>query len=140
MVRFTVTYTPSHDRILPLPEFLYLRIRNTCNVALRAAFVHGPYTLSVAAYPSAFSPNQKFENPRRYGVPEFEPMLKAGGSWNCHSGRPGYHSSDCGHRRTRILWRRTGEEMESVSWVIEVASQVLFSTSAAVHYEILLAR
>lgn len=83
VVRYTVTYTPSHDRILPSPERLYLRIRNTCAVALRAAFVHGPYTLCVSAYPAHFNPNEKFVNPRRYGVPEFEPMLKAAGTWTC---------------------------------------------------------
>src|SRR5687768_8159765 len=83
VVRYHVTYTPSQDRILPSPEHLYVRIRNTSAIALRAAFVHGPYTLAVAAWPSNFDPNEKFEDPRRYGVPEFEPMVKAGGSWEC---------------------------------------------------------
>ena len=32
------------------------------------------------------------------------------------------------------------EDVKSVSWIIEVSSQVIFSTSAAVHYEVLLAR
>ncbi|KAK3990018.1 putative serine esterase-domain-containing protein [Cladorrhinum sp. PSN332] len=142
VVRYTVTYTPSADRILPSPEFLYLRIKNTCAIALRAAFVHGPYTLSVAAYPSRFNPNEKFEEPRRYGVPEFEPNLKAGAIWNCHLVVPdnirqtaGEGSSKHGH-----FGNGPAHEGESVSWVIEVASQVMFSTSAAVHYEILLAR
>ncbi|KAK3391051.1 putative serine esterase-domain-containing protein [Podospora didyma] len=142
VVRYTVTYTPSSDRILPSPEFLFLRIRNTSAIALRAAFVHGPYTLSVAAYPSNFSPNKKFENPRRYGVPEFEPMLKAGAVWNCHLVVPdnirqtaGEGSSKHGH-----FGNGPDSEGESVAWIIEVASQVIFSTSAAVHYEVLLAR
>lgn len=60
VVRYTVTYTPSADRILPSPELLYLRIKNTSAIALRAAFVHGPYTLSVAAYPSTFKPFRNF--------------------------------------------------------------------------------
>ncbi|KAK4235931.1 putative serine esterase-domain-containing protein [Achaetomium macrosporum] len=142
VVRYTVTYKPSADHILPSPEFLYLRIKNTCAIALRAAFVHGPYTLSVAAYPSTFKPFEKFENPRRYGVPEFEPMLKAGAVWNCHlvvpdnirqtagegSGKHGHFGSGPGH------------DEDTVSWVIEIASQVIFSTSASVHYEFLLAR
>ncbi|KAK4227882.1 putative lipase ROG1, partial [Podospora fimiseda] len=142
VVRYTVTYTPSADRILPSPEFLYLRIKNTCAIALRAAFVHGPYTLSVATYPSHFNPNEKFEEPRRYGVPEFEPNLKAGAVWNCHLVVPdnirqtaGEGSSKHGH-----FGNGPAHDGESVSWVIEVASQVMFSTSAAVHYEILLAR
>ncbi|KAK4179230.1 putative serine esterase-domain-containing protein [Triangularia setosa] len=142
VVRYTVTYTPSEDRILPSPEFLYLRIKNTCAIALRAAFVHGPYTLSVAAYPSNFNPNEKFEEPRRYGVPEFEPMLKAGAAWNCHLVVPDNIRQSAGEGSSQHGYFGKGPEHdgESVSWIIEVASQVVFSTSAAVHYEILLAR
>ncbi|KAG8422585.1 hypothetical protein J3459_010260 [Metarhizium acridum] len=40
-------------------------------------------TLSVSAYPVQLNPNEKYPNPRRSGVPEFEPMLKAGGLWEC---------------------------------------------------------
>ncbi|KAK4204990.1 putative serine esterase-domain-containing protein [Triangularia verruculosa] len=142
VVRYTVTYTPSADRILPSPEFLYLRIKNTCAIALRAAFVHGPYTLSVAAYPSHFDPNEKFEEPRRYGVPEFEPMLKAGATWNCHLVVPDNIRQCAGEGSSQHGFFGKGPEHdgESVSWIIEVASQVVFSTSAAVHYEVLLAR
>lgn len=142
VVRYTVTYTPSADRILPSPEFLYLRIKNTCAIALRAAFVHGPYTLSVAAYPSHFDPNEKFEEPRRYGVPEFEPMLKAGAAWNCHLVVPDNIRQSAGEGCSQHGYLGKGPEYdgESVSWIIEVASQVVFSTSAAVHYEVLLAR
>jgi hypothetical protein len=141
LVRYTVTYTPSADRILPSPEFLYLRIRNTCAIALRAAFVHGPYTLSVAAYPSHFDPNEKFENPRRYGVPEFEPMLKAGGSWTCHLVVPDNIRQSAG-AGTRAGYFGNGPEHdgESCTWIIECTSQVIFSTSAAVNFEVLLAR
>ncbi|KAK4146735.1 putative serine esterase-domain-containing protein [Dichotomopilus funicola] len=142
VVRYTVTYTPSADHILPSPEFLYLRIKNTCAIALRAAFVHGPYTLAVSAYPSTFKPFEKFENPRRYGVPEFEPMLKAGAVWNCHLVIPdnirqsaGEGSSKHGH-----FGGGPGHEGETVTWVIEVSSQVVFSASASVNYEVLLAR
>lgn len=138
IVRYTVTYTPAHDRILPAPEHLYLRIRNTCNSALRAAFVHGPYTLYVDAYPAHFDPNQKLEQPRQYGVPEFEPMLKAGGTWTCRLLIPESVRLDAGNGGGR----GSGEYQRppSVSWIINVSSQVIFSTSAAVHYEVLLAR
>lgn len=147
VVRYTVTYTPSQDRILPSPEKLHVRIRNTCAIALRAAFVHGPYTLSVAAYPAGFNPNEKFPSPRRYGVPEFEPMLKAGGSWECELVVPddirqsagmaaggGDFSGGGGGGGDR------GRPVQSASWVIEVSSQVIFSTSVAVAYEVLVAR
>ncbi|TLD13178.1 uncharacterized protein PgNI_03765 [Pyricularia grisea] len=158
VVRYTVTYTPSNDRILPSPECLHLRIRNSSSTALRAAFVHGPYTLSVAAYPSHYDPNKKFAQPRRYGVPEFEPMLKAGGSWACRLLVPDNIRQSAGSNVTKGYFGGSstptnptspgvppGMDLEaqppnSVSWIIEVSSQVIFSTSAAVHYEILLAR
>ena len=140
VVRYTVTYTPAHDRILPSPSKLHLKIRNTSAIALRAAFVHGPYTLYAAAFPATFHPNEKFENPRRDGVPEFEPNLKAGGSFSTElfvseDVRAFAGTSD---RHGRSSGR--DDDVKSVSWVIEVASQVIFSNSAAVHYEILLGR
>ncbi|WYZ46408.1 hypothetical protein EsH8_IX_000633 [Colletotrichum jinshuiense] len=142
VVRYTVTYTPSHDRILPSPERLYLRVRNTSAIALRAAFVHGPYTLGAAAYPSNFNPNVKFANPRRYGVPEFEPMLKAGGSWECELVVPEHIRQSAGTGGGRHFGGAAvgDQETESASWIVEVSSQVIFSTSAAVGYEVTLAR
>ena len=141
VVRYTVTYTPAHDRILPSPSRLHLKIKNTSAIALRAAFVHGPYTLYAAAYPSTFHPNTKFENPRRDGVPEFEPNLKAGGSFQTELVVP----EDV--RKTAGSANRDGRspgrdelDVKSVSWIIEVSSQVIFSNSAAVHYEVLLGR
>ncbi|KAK4454355.1 putative lipase ROG1 [Podospora aff. communis PSN243] len=142
VVRYTITYTPSADNILPSPEFLFLRIKNTCAIALRAAFVHGPYNLSVAAYPSNFNPNEKFENPRRYGVPEFEPMLKAAAVWNCHLVVPDNIRQTAGEGSSKhgYFGKGPGGDGESVTWIVEVASQVVFSASAGVHYEVLLAR
>ncbi|PNY27600.1 lipase ROG1, partial [Tolypocladium capitatum] len=140
VVRYTVTYTPSQDRILPSPERLFVRIRNTSAIALRAAFVHGPYTLSVSAYPSAFSPYEKFANPRRYGVPEFEPMLKAGGSWGCELVVPDDIRQAAGTGRHAGFGTAAARGEACASWVIEVSSQVIFSTSAAVGYEVVVAR
>lgn len=142
VIRYTVTYTPSQDRILPSPECLFLRVKNSSAIALRAAFVHGPYNLSVAAYPATFNPNEKFEDARQYGVPEFEPMLKAGGSWTCHLVVPESirQSAGIGRAGKQNFGNGPEHEDESVSWVIEIASQVIFSTSAAVHYDFLLAR
>ncbi|KAI8949061.1 putative serine esterase-domain-containing protein [Xylaria longipes] len=143
VVRYTVTYTPSHDRILPSPEVLHLRIRNTSPLPLRAAFVHGPYTLSVSAYPAHYDPNTKFENPRRYGVPEFEPMLKAAGTWSCQLTVPDDIRQSAGMGAARGDFAHSavgGDEGVSASWIIEIASQVIFSSSASVGFEILLAR
>lgn len=142
VIRYTVTYTPSQDRILPSPEFLFLRVKNSSAIALRAAFVHGPYNLSVAAYPATYNPNEKFENAKEYGVPEFEPMLKAGGTWTCHLVVPESirQSAGIGRAGNQNFGNGSEREDETVSWVIEIASQVIFSTSAAVHYDLLLAR
>jgi len=141
VVRYTVTYTPANDRILPSPAQLHLKIKNTSAIALRAAFVHGPYTLYTAAYPATFNPNSKFENPRSLGVPEFEPNLKAGGSFSTELYVPEdvRKTAGTGNRDGRS-YRGENVDVKSVSWIIEVSSQVIFSTSAAVHYEILLGR
>ena len=140
VVRYTVTYTPSQDRILPSPESLFLRIKNSSAIALRAAFVHGPYNLSAAAYPATFNPNEKFDDARRYGVPEFEPMLKAGGTWTCHLVVPEHIRQSAGTGGSAHFGNGPEHDGESVSWVIEVSSQVIFSASAVVHYDVLLAR
>ncbi|KAF5020772.1 hypothetical protein F66182_7200 [Fusarium sp. NRRL 66182] len=140
VVRYTITYIPSQDRILPSPERLFLRVRNTSAIALRAAFVHGPYTLSAAAYPAAFDPNEKFEYPERYGVPEFEPMVKAGGSWECELVVPDTIRQTAGLGSHGGFGKGPAHDGESASWIVEVSSQILFSTSAAVGFEVLLAR
>ncbi|CAF3514394.1 hypothetical protein SNK03_010996 [Fusarium graminearum] len=140
VVRYTVTYTPSQDRILPSPEKLFLRVRNTSAIALRAAFVHGPYTLCAAAYPAGFNPNEKFEYPERYGVPEFEPMVKAGGSWECELVVPVTIRQSAGLGSHGGFGKGPSHDHESASWIVEVSSQILFSTSAAVGFEVVLAR
>lgn len=140
VVRYTVTYIPSQDRILPSPEKLHLRIRNTSALVLRGAFVHGPYNLSVSAYPSNFNPNEKFREARRYGVPEFEPMVKAASSWDCELTVPEHIRQEAGVGSSSHFGKGPGHESESVSWVIEVASQVIFSSSAAVGFEVIVAR
>ncbi|KAF2748041.1 DUF676-domain-containing protein [Sporormia fimetaria CBS 119925] len=132
VVRYTVTYTPSEDRILPSPQYLHVKIRNCSSVALRAAYIHGPYTLHVAAYPSSFNPNRKVESPKRDGVPEFEPNLKAGASWTARLTVPE-------HIRETATSSPT-EGPKSVTWILEVASQIIFTRTAYIKYEILLAR
>jgi hypothetical protein len=141
IVRYTVTYTPANDRILPSPSHLHLKIKNTSAIALRAAFIHGPYTLYAAAYPSNYDPNSKFENPQRDGVPEFEPNLKAGGTFTTQLVVPAdvRESAGSGAQDGRSPMGEH-KDVKSVTWIIEVSSQVIFSTSAAVHYEILLGR
>ncbi|KAI9171087.1 lipase rog1 [Paramyrothecium foliicola] len=140
VVRYTVTYTPSQDRILPSPEKLYVRVRNTCAVALRAAFVHGPYSLCVAAYPSTFNPNERIEDPSDQGVPEYEPMVKAGGSWECELIVPKAIRLTAGTGLQTAYAKDIDHSAASATWIIEVSSQVLFSNSATVGYELVVAR
>ncbi|KAH0541498.1 hypothetical protein FGG08_004039 [Glutinoglossum americanum] len=135
--QYTLTYTPSEDRILPIPSALHVRLKNTSAIPLRAAYLHGPYTLYVAAYASTFNPNRKVESPKRDGVPQFEPNLKAGGVWTAKLVVP-----EEIRRASETAAARYGPENEKkgVSWVIEIASQVIFSASASVHYELLVGR
>lgn len=144
-LRYTLTYTPSNDRILPSPKTLHLKIKNTSAIPLRAAYLHGPYSLHVSAYPSTFNPNQQFTESDRYGVPQFEPLLKAGGHWSCKLVVPEDIRETGADFASGYAGRNKGQgsdekEVKSATWIIEIASQVLFSQSAAVHFEVLIGR
>ncbi|CAL8581501.1 hypothetical protein XPA_007190 [Xanthoria parietina] len=137
VVRYTLTYTPSLDRILPSPAHLFVKIKNTSAIALRAAYLHGPYTLYSACYPSTFDPNCKPDSPHDEGTPEFEPNLKAGGSWSSRLTVP----ENIREKAEKVHARRTIDgKVPSFTWIIEVTSQVIFSTSATVHFELLVGR
>ncbi|KHJ36425.1 putative serine esterase family protein [Erysiphe necator] len=83
VIRYTITYIPSQDPTVDSSSALYLRIKNTCYSALRAAFMRGPYNLSVAAYPATYNPNEEFKDAESLGIPSFEPYLRASGAWDC---------------------------------------------------------
>ncbi|KAL8934907.1 MAG: hypothetical protein Q9211_004986 [Gyalolechia sp. 1 TL-2023] len=137
VVRYTLTYAPSSDRIVPSPSHLFVKIKNTSAIPLRAAYLHGPYTLYTACYPSTFDPNCKRESPHDQGTPEFEPNLKAGGSWSSRLTVPENIRETADKLHTR---RTTDGKVPNFTWIIEVASQVIFSTSATVHFELLVGR
>jgi Putative serine esterase (DUF676) len=132
-----LTYTPSADRILPAPKHLHVKIKNSSATPLRAAYLHGPYTLYVACYPSTFDPNSKHERVKEEGIPEYEPNLKAGAHWNAKLTVPEEARAAAGGPQSR---QSLDGHPRSFTWVIEVASQVIFSTSAAVHFELLVGR
>ena len=121
--------------MFPIPPVLCVRIRNTSTGALRAAYLHGPYTLHVSAYPTTFNPNCKVGSLERDGAPEYEPQLKAGGSWDAKLVVP-EHIRVMGEGESL----RSSAQAETVSWIVEVTSQIIFSTSATVHYELLVGR
>ncbi|KAF8247117.1 DUF676-domain-containing protein [Wilcoxina mikolae CBS 423.85] len=169
--RYTVTYTPSHDRLLPLPTALHLRIKNTASLPFRAAYLHGPYTLYVSVRRQEFQPwtsstpgsEQREEELRgeedrapdggseEGGLPVYDPHLKAGASFyttlpippellerdEAHERRGYEHGGKVSLDGTRIF---TAVKRKSVTWIIEIISQVIFSVNASVGYEILLGR
>jgi hypothetical protein len=135
--RYTLTYTPSADRILPAPKYLHVKVKNTSAIPLRAAYLHGPYTLYVACYLSTFDPNSKHERAKEEGVPEYEPNLKAGAHWNAKLTVPEQVREAAGGPPSR---QSLDGNPRSFTWIIEVASQVIFSTTAAVHFEVLVGR
>jgi hypothetical protein len=104
---------------------------------LRAAYLHGPYTLYVACYPSTFDPNSKHERAKEEGVPEYEPNLKAGAHWSAKLTVPEQVREAAGGPQSR---QSLDGHPRSFTWIIEVASQVIFSTTAAVHFEVLVGR
>ena len=115
-----------------------MKIKNTSAVPLRAAYLHGPYTVYVACYPSTYDPSINHTRAAAIeGTPDFEPQLKAGGHWHSKLVVPDEIRKDAdqsffdGTKRT---------DPKSFTWIIEVASQVLFSTTAAVHFEVLVGR
>ena len=72
-----------------------------------------------------------------FGNPQFEPQLKAGGSWTTQLKIP----EAMRQTATRINNPLENQDVApSVTWVIEVASQILFSISASVHFEIVVGR
>lgn len=73
-------------------------------------------------------------------------MLKAGGHWTAQLVVPediretGAKFASGGNRRVSQEQQEGGKERQSVTWIIEIASQVLFSNSAVVHFELLVGR
>jgi len=125
------------DRILPSPTYLHVKVKNASAIPLRAAYLHGPYTLYAACYPSTFDPNYKQDKPSTGGVPDFEPNLKAGGSWNARLKVPENIRETAGKANVK---RTIDGGIPSFTWIIEVSSQVIFSNSAVVHFELLVGR
>ena len=137
VIRYTLTYTPSHDRILPTPSNLHVRVKNTTAIPYRAAYLVGPYTVHTSVYSSDFTPYKKLEDPDNHGVPQFEPNLKAGGHFHAQLKIPD-DIQESGERGQ--LQDNDDGSTRSATWIIEISSQILFSHNAQVHYELLVSR
>ncbi|KAL5041330.1 hypothetical protein BDW71DRAFT_201478 [Aspergillus fruticulosus] len=133
VIRYTLKYRPAADEIQPPPAALYVKVRNTSAIPLRAAYLHGPYTLYASCYPHAFDPNVATCPADALGIPQFEPYLKAGGTWiavipvskNSEQGDPGSRNCPSG---------------QDTTWIIEIISQVVFSSTASVNFEVVVGR
>ncbi|KAL4911878.1 putative serine esterase-domain-containing protein [Aspergillus aurantiobrunneus] len=134
VIRYTLTYRPAADEIQPPPAALHVQIRNTSAIPLRAAYLHGPYTLYASCYPYSFEPNIPTNCVLADNdIPQFEPYLKAGGTWNAVIPIP------------RPNWKKNPISPEcptqqEITWVIEIVSQVIFSSTASVNFEVLVGR
>src|SRR5690606_17337265 len=146
--RYTVTYTPSKDSVLPIPENLYLRVKNNCFAPLRAAYIKGPYTLYVSVCREEFDPyvEQKCETSDDPGVPMYDPHVKAGSSFYAILPVPESIRNEKAIQEARRLQEehkdddikevevKEGKKM-SVTWIIEVVSQIIFSISSSIPFE-----
>ena len=116
---------------------MHVKIKNSSAIPLRAAYLHGPYTLYTACYPATFDPNYKNEGLSQDSCPEFEPNLKAGGSWTSRLTVPENIRETAGKANVK---RGIDGSTPSFTWIIEISSQVIFSTSASVNFELLVGR
>ncbi|CAH2353960.1 putative lipase Rog1p [[Candida] railenensis] len=115
--RFIIKYTPQPDHDAnsnPIPPNLWLKVKNTESIALRAAYLAGPYVLYVDCTPEAYdSQKQCFITADQ---PVFEPQLLPGQSvyaeLSCHSLKPTY------------------------TWTVDVVSQTIFNNTINVDFEI----
>jgi hypothetical protein len=135
--RYTITYDPAVDRVVPSPTHLHVRVKNSSAIPLRAAYLNGPYALHVATYPSVFNPYTKLPNPRRDGIPQFEPNLKAGSTFSAKLTVPDDLRIKSQADANAAV---NSKEKRNVTWVIEVTSQILFSSSASVKFELFVGR
>ena len=108
-----------------------MKIRNTSAIPLRAAYLHGPYTLYAACYPLCFDPNSRQRHSEDHGNPEFEPNIRAGGNWGSRLTIPS---------KIRDTAQQELGNVPPITWIVEISSQVIFSTTATVHYELLIGR
>ncbi|CEN62083.1 Putative Ydl109c-like protein [Aspergillus calidoustus] len=133
VVRYTLTYNPAGDSIQPPPAALHVKVKNTSAIPLRAAYLHGPYTLYASCYPASFDPNGKFHSSDDGNVPQFEPYLKAAGTWNAVIPvRPYNQQENSSPGRS--------QDGSDSTWIIEIISQVVFSSTASVNFELLVGR
>ncbi|KAG5355479.1 putative lipase ROG1 [Yarrowia sp. C11] len=128
--RYKITYTPSESPMdsplkhpegmtpespLGHPSSLWLKIRNTESMPMRAAYLTGPFLLYVHVVPEAYNQNEQCYVSA--DQPSFEPQLKAGQNY--------------------YVELHMNKLQESYTWTVDIMSQIIFSASAEINYEIL---
>lgn len=119
-VRLEIDYSPfqlAQHYALSHPRALWVRVRNTEGLPLRAAYFAGPYALYVDCRPRDFTTKTKaFVTADQ---PVFEPQLQPGQTFYaellCHTFQEQYR------------------------WTVDVVSQIIFNNSIGVHFEVCIA-
>ncbi|KAG5513230.1 hypothetical protein PMAC_001600 [Pneumocystis sp. 'macacae'] len=130
LYRYTITLDPSFDNFQKKSnkrtfKNLWLRIKNTTSHFLRVAYFNGPYTLYVSVRSLDYSP---FKSPLNF-VPQYRQNLGAGSSFWVALPIP-ENSSDTSLKGEYLSQKK--------GWIVDIISQIVFSQSANVHFEIAL--
>ncbi|KAH3663616.1 hypothetical protein OGAPHI_005017 [Ogataea philodendri] len=113
--RFVVTYTPADSNRAPA---LYAKIKNVEMLPLRAAYLTGPYVLYCDVRPQDYSTDKPcFVTADQ---PVYDPNLAAGQSL-----------------RAELSMHTIKDRYV---WVIDVVSQMIFSSSSEVHFELMIGK
>jgi hypothetical protein len=116
LYRYKITYTP--PEVGPdSPSFgssLFLKIKNLEVVALRAAFLAGPFILYVDVRPEDYDQDTKAYSTA--DQPMYEPQLKAGQSFYAE-----------------LFMNKNKRQY---TWIVDVVSQIIFSKTAQVQFEL----
>ncbi|KAG4301604.1 hypothetical protein PCK1_002089 [Pneumocystis canis] len=129
LYRYTITFESSFENFQKTTsktpyKTLWLRIRNTTSCLLRPAYLNGPYTLYVSVRSLDYSPFQPSDF-----IPQYRPNLSAGSSF--WIALPIISNDDSNNDLNTCLLKKKG-------WIIDIISQIVFSQSSKVHFEIAL--
>lgn len=116
VMRYKVSYTPPCST--EIQSKLFLKIKNIEVAALRAAYFNGPFLLYVHVCPDHYDQNEPTLNPD--DQPIYEPQLKPGQAFYAPL-----------HLHT--------QNTQNYSWTIDIISQIIFSNSAQVQFEVSIA-
>ncbi|KAG5440142.1 hypothetical protein PCANB_001711 [Pneumocystis canis] len=130
LYRYTITLESSFEEFQKASKnaykILWLRIRNTTPYLFRAAYFNGPYSLYVSVRSLDYSP---FKSSFDF-IPQYKSNLNAGSSfWVALPIISNDNSNSC--LNTTCLSKKKG-------WIVDIISQVVFSQSSKVHFEIAL--